>query len=312
MLKKRIVKLIFPFLVSSIVLIFIYSQIDIGKILQSLKQASLMIVFATLGISVINNFLIAATRWKLMLNCLGADISWRELLFIQVGSDPLIGVLPFRFGEFSRVFYLAKVKKIPYAKSVLSIFCEYAFNLGALIIFIMVGAGLCLFYNSIFLTFFLPQEKALFVFCLCRYSFSGYIKNIYIKFNNKIFCPLLAYTKKAMPVFKNFKVIIFTIIYVGLELVIVYLLAQALGVLIPFYYILLFVPLVILISLIPVTFCGIGAREASILFLFAGLASREELFSLSILYFAVEYLFPMFVGLSLTGVYLNKIAQRQA
>lgn len=95
------------------------------------------------------------------------------------------------------------------------------------------------------------------------------------------------------------------------ELVNVYLISIAINSSIPLYAILLYVPIIILIGSMPVTFLGIGLRESAVLFFFFRYASPEKILSLGILYSFVEHVIPMMIGLSLTGLFMHKLLFRR-
>jgi hypothetical protein len=91
------------------------------------------------------------------------------------------------------------------------------------------------------------------------------------------------------------------------ELITVYLVSIALSMPIPFYKILIFMPIIILIANIPITILGLGIREAAILFFFAEYGLKQQLLSLGILCSFIEYIFPAIIGASLTGYLLTEV-----
>lgn len=82
-----------------------------------------------------------------------------------------------------------------------------------------------------------------------------------------------------------------SLILQSLVITIFYLISQALNLSVPFRYFFLFVPLISVISMLPISIAGLGLREGSAVYLFTkvGLDSASAL-SLSLLWFAVTAL----------------------
>lgn len=82
-----------------------------------------------------------------------------------------------------------------------------------------------------------------------------------------------------------------SLILQSLIITIFYLISQALNLSVPFHYFFLFVPLISVISMLPISVAGLGLREGSAIYLFAkvGLDSASAL-SLSLLWFTVTAL----------------------
>jgi len=111
----------------------------------------------------------------------------------------------------------------------------------------------------------------------------------------------------------NFKTTFFLFLYSAfyqlVELLDYYLIMKAFNIPVPFELILLFGSLTMLISEIPVTFLGLGSREAAILFFFSPFASLEKLLAAAILISFVEYILPNFLSLLWTKRFLDKMVK---
>jgi uncharacterized membrane protein YbhN (UPF0104 family) len=256
---------------------------------------------AVAGIFFINSY-----RWKLILNHFESDIAWREILFLQISSEAVVSLLPFRMGEAAKLIYLKKRKNIFYSKAAFSIICGYIIDFIILVFSIAVGMGIYLLCGYNFKNFVLSNKSVLFLGCF--YSRIRSIKGGCDKISKMFFPFFNKRIKEIISMLKDFRIVILSIIDVALDLLGVYLLARALNFTLPIPAILLFVPIIILISSFSISLQGLGIREISILFLFAGFAPAEKLFSLSILYFSVECIFPMVISTGLAGIYINRIS----
>lgn len=95
----------------------------------------------------------------------------------------------------------------------------------------------------------------------------------------------------------------------GFELVDYFLVFKALGLDIPLKPLLMFAPLAMLISEIPITFLGLGSREAALIFFFSGFAPLERLLAAGILISFSEYLLPNLLSLLVLKPFLDKMTK---
>jgi len=284
-------------LISLSIIVFLFVKVPLEGVLKSIGRADIKIVLLVFMIATLNNFLVSAYRWKLLLGKLHCDISFQQALLIKLGSNPMVSVLPFRSGEFFKLLYLKETEDLPYSKSIISIISEYLLNIIVLLGFILLGVLIQLFIGN---SFFISRN--LNISCLCFANFSP-LK--YFRYSRiKIF---LSEFKK---VFKK-DVFLFTILYMIVELITIHLLSIALAIPIPFYKILIFMPVTILLANIPITILGLGTREAAILFFFSGFGLKQQLFSLGILCSFIEYILPIIIGGSVTGYFLTKVFQKK-
>jgi uncharacterized membrane protein YbhN (UPF0104 family) len=92
------------------------------------------------------------------------------------------------------------------------------------------------------------------------------------------------------------------------EIFSMYLCCRTLGLDIPLWAILTFMPIVMGFTLIPVTVSGLGTRELAIFLLFQGMASSEQLASAALMFTFVEFIMPALVGCLLLSPFLKSLA----
>lgn len=293
---KEYIRFAFTLIITTAILTYLFQEIPFANVLNLIKEANFKIILLALGISFVNNFLVSAHRWKAILKHLGCPISLKDSLLIKIGSDPIISILPWKTGEFFRLLYLKRFRGISYSKSAFSIISEYTLNILALAFPILIGLIIYLSQNNN-LNFNLSKTTGI-VFL--------YLSFLSVKHSN-YYALFKMYLKKLEGLFKNKSILSYTFLFMFGELFNIYLLSKALHSPLPLHAILIFVPIVILISGLPVTILGLGTREATILFFFFKFAPPETLLSLGILYSFVEHLAPMIIGVSLSGLFLSRI-----
>jgi len=83
----------------------------------------------------------------------------------------------------------------------------------------------------------------------------------------------------------------------------VYLFYRAMGVSIPILLVIAIFPMITLISLLPITFSGLGIREVAYIFFFFHSAPTQVNMAVSLMYFACNYILTAFAG----SVFLQKV-----
>jgi len=287
-------------IVTSSIFYLLFRNKNITEIIFFIKKAKISILCLTLLISFIEVAFLYSYRWKVILEHLGYKITLREAMFIDISCGPIADIIPFKFGEITRVLYLKRIKNASYSKAIFSVFCGYLVSLLVLFFFMILGAGVYL-YKS------LKVNNNFYLFSLSVKKTQEKHPIIYNKIINVLTRFFTHYAKYVYSILKDIRVVGSTVLAIGLELVVVYLLALSLNLHIPFYFILPCVPLIMILSYAPFTIVGLGVREASVLFFFMRFASDEKLLSLGILYSFVEYLFPAMIGIFFIGAFLNKL-----
>lgn len=303
---KKYVRFSFVLVVTIGIFIFLFSRVSFVDVISSIKKADFKIILLTLMLSTISNIFIAAYRWKMILSHLGCSISLRESLMVKMGSNFLTSILPLKTGEFSRIVYLKRVKGVSYSRSTVSIIAEYVLNILALLFCLFLGI-IVYFIQSRYIILFSAINipfLSLALVCSLRPSLYRKLKD---KLNAGWYVLFKTYFKQLTGLIRNKTIILCTALFIVSELINICLLSKALRINLPLYAILIFTPLVIISGSLTVTISGLGIRELSVLFLFSQFASSELLVSLGVLYFFVEYFFPMIIGTSVTGVFLRRI-----
>lgn len=296
---KKYIRVIVSFSVTSIFIWLLFRNISFERFLSLISKTNFGLILLTLFLFLITSFIFSPLRWKLILNKIGCSLSCWESIFIKIGSDPVINIIPLRAGEVFKVLYLRQKRNISSEKVFVSIFIEYLFNVMALLFFSFFGIVFYAFQSRSFLGL---QRNSLFMSFL-----SGKVNLLKVKWIDRWKKYLKPDTLKNIKIFFDRKILFYTFFSYFVEIFAVYLIAKALGIDIPFIVMLAYLPLVILISSIPIAIYGVGLREGLILFLFIKYSTPEKLLALGFSYSFLSSLLPAFLGLSLTFFFMNRI-----
>lgn len=294
----------YSFVIGIIILLIILSKSDVEKIYQYIKINPFYLISALLIMFLM--LLTKALCWNYIKR--QQDIKYNlKNSFLMHCAGSYIGILtPGRIGEIAKALYL---KKDGYSlgKSLVSVILDRLSDFVFLITFICLGS---LFFLTIFQKeiFILILGIIIFTILLIISSKLGLIK----WFFNKLFEILVPkkYQKSWKINFQDFVrdikiynpknyLIIFLItafswFFYYLQ---IYILAKGLSINLPFLYLAISVTISGLITLIPISFSGIGTRDAALIFLFTPFAiPKEQVIAFSALILFI-YLSSALVGL---------------
>ncbi len=305
---KTLIKKCIILILTFLIFILLFLKIDFSELINIFKKINLVIIFFTVLISLFSNLVLASDMWRQILKCLGFNITFNESLFIRTASYPFKVLLPLKSGEFLKIFYLKKQKKIPLLEGQSSVIFNIILNF--LTLFSISLIGLIFINIRIFNIPLILLISLIFAFIIL--VFLKPIKNLILKLiknlNKKIYNCVLKlfmffYIKKG----KQFYLLLYSLTIQLTILLNYFLIANSLSLDIPLYRMIILFPLIIIITFIPITVSGFGLREALVIILFSEFASIEKLLSWGIMISLIDYLVPAIFGLFFVKKFLNKI-----
>lgn len=226
-------------------------------------------------------FLMRTFKWKILVNSLGIKISDHRLFAIMARGVFWGVVTPGKLGEFWRAKYLSQASGAPRGKAMYTAFMDrlidmlisalvaifglaviyFHFNLKMQWQFYILGIAILLVIILVILKKIGIQKTArLFVKFFIPKRWHDTTNNFLAEFdggmtslNLKIFLTLLA----------------FGLLYYLSAALVYYFTALALGLSVPFWYMFFTIAIVWLILTLPISFFGLGAREAGFIYFFS-------------------------------------------
>lgn len=287
--------------------LFLYIIYSVGlfNIVNQLKSVNLLYLMAA-WLMIIPFVIIKALKWKRIIQCFNVDYKLKEA-FNVIFIGWFIGLItPARAGDFTRAVYLKNDKKLSLGKSLTTVFLDRALDI--LVLFILAFFG-----TSVLASTFLLNKNILFIvasffilFLVCLFLLMKkewiilFLKPIYnklipLRFKKKLAAQFNEFYNGLSIIRKNklafIKAFLLTVMLWFLSIFQFYLIAYALNLKISYYFLLLFVPITIILELIPITISGIGTRDgAFILFLSLASISSSAAVSFSFLVLIINYL----------------------
>ncbi len=198
--------------------------------------------------------------------------------------------------ELLKAIYLDKQNKLPFTRAVSSLLLDKILNLVVLSILVLIG----LFFVDIIV----PRVIPLCALCVIVAAiFSAQLRFFFVRIAEKITPRFHKLTRQLLSSFECIKfketaiLLFYSFIYQLSEFLNTYILLKAVGVTVPFTFILIIIPVIMIINNLPISILGLGTREASIVFFFSNYGSSAALLSGSILISFVEHILPVIAGL---------------
>ncbi len=302
---ENLLKTIFIVIITIAIFCVLFYKIDFDEVKNIMASVNIKLFILASSISIFVNLFLGTDKWRRILKNLSLSISFKELFFIMVASNPVKFVLPFKFGEISKVLYLSRIKRFKFAKALSSVIFDKFLNLLGTII--LLAAGLFLFKINIILklvVYFIIAMLIIVTFDMkrLRLIIFNWIEGLNLKIYE--FVKQLFSAIGEIKLNKKINLGGYAIFFQASELLNAYILSKALRIELPIIVILLFIPLIILIGNIPITMSGLGMREVAMLIFLAQYETSAKLLSFSLMLSFVEYVLPAFFGLFFLKKYL--------
>lgn len=300
--RARFVKKNYFRILGIIIFMFILYKINPLKILPVIKNTywtpfgfAMALLFPLMSLK--------AMRWNSLLKMQNIQYSLKGAISVYLASYYVGMVTPGRVGDFIKVGYLSRDKAVSYGGAFVSVIVDRFLDL---ILIIVVGMlGICFFDLFEQFGYFSFGFLALLAFLFWG-LFNNEILNKILGFVCRIFLKKYRYVAQLhfndfiadMNKLKNIKLflpVLLTILAYGITFLQCYLIALALRLDVSFFYVAFTVSITGLVTLLPVSFAGIGTRDAAVIFLFGltGIGPQEAV-GFSLLYLAV---FVFVIGL---------------
>ncbi len=257
-------------------------------IMRAIRSAAPFGFSAACALSLIGSAGIGSLRFRESIAVMGTHLSLREAFLIKMGSQPL-SLLPYgKVNLLAQVCYLKRCRDVPLFSGAQYMLFGLWMNYCALSLIVVAGL-------------FLAREEAAALPLRHAFALAGFLVLCLVPF---FMVPLrrfswaqkyLVFPKAGLKAYLALAG--YSLLFQGLPILVFVLLARSINVPIPLYSAFLFVPLVTLISAVPVTVAGLGVRESSVIYFYQAYGSKEELLALGILFSFSEYLLPALFGL---------------
>ena len=296
-------------LVGVFLFIYILLNIDIGKTFQILLNANILLIIIVVFV-VFLSVLIKALKWNILIHIYDKEYPLKSATKAWLMGFSLSMVTPARIGDISRAYYIKH--KVSVGKGITTViidrviditilFCMAIIGLVSFAAFFTADSSLFLVVSVLFVMFVFgvyASTKKRLVKMLLKPIFNRIVPEKHKSSLNLTFHDFYA----GLGSIKTYRKNIFIPIALGVLVWFVtilqyYLLGLAIGINLPFMFLLSVAPIVALLDTLPISFSGIGTRDAALILFLSFLSiGREYAISLSLLLFTLGYVLIGLVG----------------
>jgi len=298
---KRIYIILLKLFVSLGLLAFVFTKIDFNSFVNVFHNIKLFYLFLALLLT-FAGFLLAAWKWKIALVAQDIHIGFWTLVGSYMVGLFFGNVLPTSYGgDIIRIYDTAKLSK----KKIKSFSSLLFDRLAGFFVLLLIGFIAILFVPEFI--WLLPIIGILLLFFILLFLFSDYnlgkikiFDYLFKKFDKK---NVIVRIKESINIYKKKPNLLTSILLISLFLqlnVILFnfFIVKGLGLMVPLAILFVFVPLVNVLTIIPMSINGLGVREFSYVYLFGlgGVAKFEALF-ISLTVFFIRIVSSLFGGI---------------
>ena len=300
---KRFVSIV----ISVAILFFIYAKIDLVNLFEVFKNCDGIMLAIAVGMVIP---ITSITAWRLQQLVPKRSLSWLEANRLILGASVLNMVLPSKMGDIAKAYFMSERSNLSLSLAIAISVFEKACDLLSLLLWCVFGLILYPAKDSLFwlMTVGVATGLVLGILLLSSIKFATLFfkltkfvpKAIAVKLN-KMQSSWLEMHDYFWSDRQNLLLISCTSIFIWfLHLLQIWLFIVALKAVVPFLVSLALSPLSILAGLLPLTFAGIGTRDAAIIYFYQDYLSQATGAALGLLCTS-RYFIPAIVGLPFLG-----------
>ncbi len=303
---KKKIWFVLKLIVSMGLLLYLITGVQFASVLLQWEQANIYFLFFG-GIVYLISIFVVAFRWKVTLSAMDIEVPLRNVFSIYFMGFFFNNFLPSSAGgDIMRIYYITgKTQNKTGAFS--SVFVERLLGFFTLVFFGLLSLFFLNFFEYQKIILMLISGINLLFILLIVFIFyenilvrikSGIKKIEYFNIGEKFDLFLQSTRMFEHPLRFSMYVFILSFIYQFLMTLFCYLISLGLGLNISFGQYLVFVPVMAIASLIPITINGLGVREGVWIFLFHSISkSKETALSLSLLTYFIGLMISLIGGI---------------
>ncbi|MEM8721895.1 MAG: lysylphosphatidylglycerol synthase transmembrane domain-containing protein [Cyanobacteria bacterium P01_G01_bin.39] len=311
---KRFVSIV----ISVAILLYIYAQIDFANLIQVFQNCDRLMLVISLAMVIP---ITGITSWRLQQLVPQQSLNFLEANRLILGASVLNMILPSKMGDIAKAYFMSERSNLSGSLALAISIFEKACDLLSLLLWCVFGLMLYPAKDSLFWIMTIGVAGGLItgLLLLCSQQFADLFFTIAIKFTPKSIAKKLQTMQNSWGEMHDYfwsdqrqlSLITSTSIFIWfLHLLQIWLFILALKATVPFLISLALSPLSILAGLLPLTFAGIGTRDAAIIYFYQNYFNEATGAALGLLCTS-RYFIPALIGLPFLGQMLAAVNQKR-
>ena len=311
---KRFISIV----ISVAILFYIYAQIDFANLIQVFQNCDRLMLVISLAMVIP---ITGITSWRLQQLVPQQSLNFLEANRLILGASVLNMILPSKMGDIAKAYFMSERSNLSGSLALAISIFEKACDLLSLLLWCVFGLMLYPAKDSLFWIMTIGVAGGLItgLLLLCSQQFADLFFTIAIKFTPKSVAKKLQTMQNSWGEMHDYfwsdqrqlLLITSTSVFIWfLHLLQIWLFILALKATVPFLISLALSPLSILAGLLPLTFAGIGTRDAAIIYFYQNYFNEATGAALGLLCTS-RYFIPALIGLPFLGQMLGAVNQKK-
>lgn len=282
------VKSAIPFVISAALLIALLSYFKGYALLVHVQPGY---VILAVFLSMISNGLLGAFKWQQVMALSNIHLSYKKVLKLWTGLLSVTFFMPFQSGHLLYAVALKKSENLGYVESFESVvYDKYLTLIGT---FALMAIGQAVIDSTAIGAspwILIGASAVCLFFFFDRYALLAFSRFAFFKKRSRLI-------HSECPPWKKLWLLMVAIVYQSSDMVSFYLACKGLGIDMDVKTVVGVYPIILLLSYIPITFSGIGAREGLITLFMGRVLTYDQSIAAGLLVDFYEYLAPAIIGL---------------
>ena len=299
---KKLFSFLLRFFISSALIIFVFSKINLKHVISCVRDANIALLAFSLSLHFLG-VLIGSSRWSILLKSYGINLSQKDLYRLYMIGSFFNTFLPTSIGGDAVRMYKVSSLTDKRAQAVTSVFIERF--IGMLILYIISFFSYISYFKfkeekELFLTIlFLLLTSIFFIAFILTPLSEKLVKKIPSSFLREKIDKIHYSLKHTVKDKKSlFMVFLYTTLLQVNVVIYFFIISIAIKIKLSIVIFFLLIPIILTVTMLPVTIGGIGLREGGFVFLFSRFGVLpEKALTLSILGYFISLVFAGFGGL---------------
>ena len=287
-------------------LLYIFKLVNIPSLMITLKKANIGLLLLAFVLMIINQLFISNVKWSLILNSYGISLPFKKLCSLYLLGMFFSIFLPGAYsGDVVRAYKVSRSTENP-LKGAMSVVIERFTGLIGLLIVCLIAL---LFIKQAVLNLQIKLFAISFIFSVFIFFLLLFSRNLVRKmsfllsFFSEGIESKLKEIYESMYLMRDRKIqfgaaILLSIVFQFLVVVINYIIVMSLGIEVPLSFFFLIIPVISLISMLPITLNGIGVRDLSYIGLLGAVGvAKEPAFAVGLIAFSMVMLLSLSGGI---------------
>lgn len=288
----------------------LFRRRGLGTVLEDIRGAARWPLVGACLSSLLASVLMNSLVWQRVLLAMGHRLSLLRAVYAENASLPLRMLLPAKTGEVFKAMYLKNIGLTGLGRGLGSVVFHKALNIIAVMMLSVPAVA----------TAEGPTARKLFIF-LAGALWFYFRPRRFQSLVHRISRPLPGRLRDAVgnmirafsdtPTAKKVRLLLLAVVFQSAHLVSAWLIFGALGTNVPFAALCAYLPVAVLVGIVPIALYGLGTREAAFFYFFSPHVGPQAAVAAAVLFTLIQFLLPVLVGSLMTWPFVTAILEKR-